>query len=238
MSPLPNGNNGYVNGDHGSNHANQYDHPYRDGGTIAERRDQRAGGYGGFDGNISNLAVPPDAEQGTSVPFDEQATGTYNGYAYPQQRAVDRSHGVGQGSGVTRERDGLSAPTLYGNGPGGRQIEESLDAQIAEKHFLVAVDLLQDALRTIRRSEMESISALSDLRVYFSNQETVRLHVMLSLTDILVEELHDHLYLKNPECQDRWKTYLSTTQGPGESTPTSLRESAIYTVQTQPLINT
>lgn len=51
---------------------------------------------------------------------------------------------------------------------------ESLDARIAEKHFLGAVDLLQDALRMIRKSEMESIGGLSDLRVYFSNQETVR----------------------------------------------------------------
>jgi exocyst complex component 4 len=32
---------------------------------------------------------------------------------------------------------------------------------------------LQGALRMIRRSEMESIGALSDLRVYLSNQEHV-----------------------------------------------------------------
>ena len=47
---------------------------------------------------------------------------------------------------------------------------------------------------------MENIGALTDLRIYFSNQET-------SLTDILIEELHDHLYLKSPYCQDRWKPY-------------------------------
>ena len=34
--------------------------------------------------------------------------------------------------------------------------------------------------------------------MYFSNQES-------SLTDILLEELHDHLYLKSPYCQNRWK---------------------------------
>lgn len=77
-------------------------------------------------------------------------------------------------------------------------VPEQLDARISDKHFLPAVDLLQDALRIIRRSEMENIGALTDLRIYFSNQET-------SLTDILVEELHDHLYLKSPYCQDRWK---------------------------------
>lgn len=47
---------------------------------------------------------------------------------------------------------------------------------------------------------MENIGALTDLRIYFSNQET-------SLTDILIEELHDHLYLKSPYCQDRWKPH-------------------------------
>lgn len=79
-------------------------------------------------------------------------------------------------------------------------VPEQLDARISDKHFLLAVDLLQDALRMIRKSEMENIGALTDLRVYFSNQET-------SLTDILIEELHDHLYLKSPYCLNRWKPY-------------------------------
>ena len=79
-------------------------------------------------------------------------------------------------------------------------VPEQLDARISEKHFLAAVDLLQDALRMIRKSEMEKIGALTDLRMYFTNQET-------SLTDILIEELHDHLYLKSPYCHDRWTPY-------------------------------
>ena len=79
-------------------------------------------------------------------------------------------------------------------------IPEQLDAKISDKHFLPAVDSLQSALRMIRRPEMENVGALTDLRIYFSNQET-------SLTDILIEELHDHLYLKSPYCQDRWKPY-------------------------------
>jgi len=55
-----------------------------------------------------------------------------------------------------------------------QQVPENLDARISEKRFLTAVDVLQDALRLIRRSELEDIGALTDLRVYFSNQETVR----------------------------------------------------------------
>ncbi|KAF3053262.1 hypothetical protein E8E11_006896 [Didymella keratinophila] len=79
-------------------------------------------------------------------------------------------------------------------------VPEKLEARISEKRFLTAVDILQDALRMIRKSEMENIGALNDLRTYLSNQE-------VSLTDILIEELHGHLYLKSPYCEDRWKEY-------------------------------
>lgn len=79
-------------------------------------------------------------------------------------------------------------------------IPEKLEARISEKRFLTAVDILQEALRMILKSEMEKIGALSDLRTYLTNQE-------VSLTDILIEELHSHLYLKSPYCEDRWKQY-------------------------------
>jgi exocyst complex component 4 len=52
-------------------------------------------------------------------------------------------------------------------------VPEKLEARISEKRFLIAVEILQGALRMIRRSEMESVGALSDLRVYLSNQEHV-----------------------------------------------------------------
>ena len=83
-------------------------------------------------------------------------------------------------------------------------VPEQLDARISEKRFLSAVDILQDALRMLRKSEMEPIGALSDLQTYFNNQEA-------SLIDILIEELHDHVYLKSIYCQDRWKPYKANT---------------------------
>jgi exocyst complex component 4 len=52
-------------------------------------------------------------------------------------------------------------------------IPEKLEARISEKRFLSAVELLQDALKTMRNPEMDKIGALSDLRVYLSNQEHV-----------------------------------------------------------------
>ncbi|GAB7362187.1 hypothetical protein MBLNU230_g2213t1 [Neophaeotheca triangularis] len=79
-------------------------------------------------------------------------------------------------------------------------VPERLEAQISEKRFLGAVDTLLEALKLIRKPDMEEIGALSELRVYLSNQE-------ISLTDILVEELHSHLYLRSPYCEERWRSH-------------------------------
>lgn len=87
-----------------------------------------------------------------------------------------------------------------------RLVPDQLEARISEKRFLTAVDILQTALRRIRVPALDEIGALSDLRSYLANQET-------ALTDILIEELHDHLYLKSPYCQERWQ-FLAQGQGP------------------------
>ncbi|CAZ79734.1 unnamed protein product [Tuber melanosporum] len=79
-------------------------------------------------------------------------------------------------------------------------VPEKLEARISEKRFLTAVEVLSDALKVIKQPEMMEIGALSDLRTYLGSQES-------SLADILIEELHNHLYLKSPYCMDRWKPY-------------------------------
>ncbi|KAM7218236.1 putative exocyst complex component sec8 [Rhypophila decipiens] len=86
-----------------------------------------------------------------------------------------------------------------------RTVPDQLEARISEKRFLTAVEVLQNALRRLRKPELDEIGALSDLRSYLANQET-------ALMDILVEELHEHLYLKSPYCQDRWQN-LAKNQG-------------------------
>jgi exocyst complex component 4 len=83
-----------------------------------------------------------------------------------------------------------------------------LEAHMAEKRFLRAVETLQDALKLMHKPDMEDIGALTDLRVYFSNQEH-------SITDILIQELHSHLYLKSPYCQERWKQYTNRSAATG-----------------------
>jgi exocyst complex component 4 len=86
-----------------------------------------------------------------------------------------------------------------------RAVPDQLEARISEKRFLTAVEVLQTALRKLRKPELDDIGALSDLRGYLANQET-------ALMDILVEELHEHLYLKSPYCQERWQS-LAKAQG-------------------------
>ncbi|TVY26104.1 putative exocyst complex component, partial [Lachnellula hyalina] len=89
-------------------------------------------------------------------------------------------------------------------------VPDQLEARISEKRFLTAVDILQTALRRIRVPALDEIGALSDLRSYLANQES-------ALTDILIEELHDHLYLKSPYCQERWQTLAKGQGGIGEN---------------------
>lgn len=86
-----------------------------------------------------------------------------------------------------------------------RAVPDQLEARISEKRFLTAVEVLHNALRKLRRPELDGIGALNDLRSYLANQET-------ALMDILVEELHEHLYLKSPYCQERWQS-LAKSQG-------------------------
>ncbi|KAK4894962.1 exocyst subunit [Elasticomyces elasticus] len=83
-----------------------------------------------------------------------------------------------------------------------RLLPDLLDTQISEKRFLAAVATLQEGLALIRKPELAELGALSELKLRLSNQEQF-------LADHLVEELHNHLYLKSPYCEGRWKA-LST----------------------------
>ncbi|KAH8821494.1 Sec8 exocyst complex component-specific domain-containing protein [Xylogone sp. PMI_703] len=93
-----------------------------------------------------------------------------------------------------------------------RLVPDQLEARISEKRFLTAVNILQKALRRIRAPELDGVGALNELRSYFANQET-------ALTDILTEELHDHLYLKSPYCQERWQNLAKGNGGVSKDKP-------------------
>ncbi|KAK6349582.1 hypothetical protein TWF696_005867 [Orbilia brochopaga] len=81
-----------------------------------------------------------------------------------------------------------------------RDVPEKLDLRMGEKRFLTAVDILMEGLKNINKPDLKGIGALQDLRRGLQDQES-------SLAEILVEELHSHLYLKSPYCDGRWKPY-------------------------------
>ncbi|KAF3913689.1 hypothetical protein AA313_de0202028 [Arthrobotrys entomopaga] len=81
-----------------------------------------------------------------------------------------------------------------------RDVPERLDLRMGEKHFLTAVDILMEGLKNSNRPELKGIGALHDLQRGLKDQES-------SLAEILVEELHSHLYLKSPYTDGRWNSY-------------------------------
>ncbi|KAG0336778.1 hypothetical protein BG004_007907 [Podila humilis] len=83
-----------------------------------------------------------------------------------------------------------------------KEVPAKLETYIREKHFLAAVKLLVSATKTISKPEMVQVGALSDLTRFFNEQQE-------SLAEILMEELHNHLYLKSPYCDSRWANYTT-----------------------------
>lgn len=97
-----------------------------------------------------------------------------------------------------------------------------LESLISEKRLLQAAVLLVKSLKTISKPDMVDIGAVADLRTYLTTQESVcpvhafhrrmsltffYFHFLQSLRDILIEELHSHLYLKAFWCDRRWSPY-------------------------------
>ncbi|KAI5124169.1 hypothetical protein M0805_000977 [Coniferiporia weirii] len=81
-----------------------------------------------------------------------------------------------------------------------KSIPDALESLISEKRLLQAAGLLMRSLKSIRKPEMLDIGAVSDLRTYLIGQET-------ALRDILIDELHSHLFLKSFWCDSRWGPY-------------------------------
>ncbi|KAH9996469.1 Sec8 exocyst complex component-specific domain-containing protein [Russula vinacea] len=82
-----------------------------------------------------------------------------------------------------------------------RLVPDVLESLISEKRLLQAAVLLVRSLKTIKKQDMLDIGAVADLRAYFIGQES-------ALRDILIDELHNHLYLKSFWCETRWAAYI------------------------------
>ncbi|CAI2168626.1 9696_t:CDS:10 [Funneliformis geosporum] len=81
-----------------------------------------------------------------------------------------------------------------------KEMIQKLEVLLRDKHFLTAAKMLLDAIKSLEKKEMIGIGALSDLRRYLKAQQN-------SLHEVLIEELHNHLYLKNSYCDSRWVKY-------------------------------
>ncbi|CAH1761821.1 7912_t:CDS:10 [Entrophospora sp. SA101] len=81
-----------------------------------------------------------------------------------------------------------------------KETPSRLEVLLREKHFLTASRMLLDSIRVMEKKEMAGVGALSDLRRYLKAQQT-------SLHELLIEELHNHLYLKSSYCDSRWVQY-------------------------------
>ena len=114
-----------------------------------------------------------------------------------------------------------------------RLVPDVLESLISEKRLLQAAVLLVRSLKTIKKQDMLDIGAVADLRAYLIGQESVRAicfvdadmpsitnHYVQALRDILIDELHNHLYLKSFWCENRWVAYVVGQQSSESSRST------------------
>ena len=124
MSQLPNGNNGYPNGDHRSNTANPYDQSYRNRAAAPDNQDRWPGGYGGFQSSGNAYPSNLGTEEHVPTSSDDHYGSANDGSRHAGPRFGDRSQAERYlGSRTIGPDAAQNASSLYGSGPGGRQIE-------------------------------------------------------------------------------------------------------------------
>ncbi|KAG2192041.1 hypothetical protein INT46_011644 [Mucor plumbeus] len=101
-----------------------------------------------------------------------------------------------------------------------RTTPEKIDAMMESKHVLSASKLLTSSTKQALSKDMMQIGALDDVRRTLASQKN-------TLYDLLIEELHNHLYLKNSYCDNRWSVYTPRQQDLPETTikPRKFKES-------------
>ncbi|RUS32021.1 hypothetical protein BC938DRAFT_476467 [Jimgerdemannia flammicorona] len=109
-----------------------------------------------------------------------------------------------------------------------RTTPDRLETLLNEKHFLTATNVLSKAIKTLNEKEMIQIGALEDIRRGLTSQKTV-------LHETLIEELHNHLYLKNSYCDSRWSKYTPDQEElpDAENAPKSVSETVVILAKTK-----
>jgi exocyst complex component 4 len=102
-----------------------------------------------------------------------------------------------------------------------KTVADVLESLISEKRLLQAAILLVRSLKIINNQDMNEIGAMADLRTYLNGQETARnpmvsvstyFNSFQALREILIDELHNHLYLKSVFTGTRWSAYIPNQQ--------------------------
>lgn len=73
-----------------------------------------------------------------------------------------------------------------------KTVPEKLENFLSEKHFLTAVDLLMDALKTAEKKDLMDIGAVQDLFNYLKGQESVSRNIFKYPSDIEVYSRDPH----------------------------------------------
>ncbi|OBZ83789.1 putative exocyst complex component sec8 [Choanephora cucurbitarum] len=86
-----------------------------------------------------------------------------------------------------------------------RTTPEKIENMMDSKLVLGASKLLVSSTKQAMNKDMIKIGALDDVRRSLLSQKN-------ALYDLIIEELHDHLYLKNAHCDNRWSAYVPQQQ--------------------------
>lgn len=78
-------------------------------------------------------------------------------------------------------------------------VPDQFELQISQKLFLSAYETLSNATVTANKETLQ-IPALDGMKGYLQNQG-------IELYSVLIEELHNHIYLKSPYTDNRWHAY-------------------------------
>ncbi|KAJ1967385.1 exocyst subunit, partial [Dimargaris xerosporica] len=75
-----------------------------------------------------------------------------------------------------------------------KAISEEIEELTSKKQYLLAVEKLLEGLKVINSPEMRQVGALTDLRAQVTKEKN-------EIHEVIIEELHNHVYLKSPYCE-------------------------------------
>ncbi|TIA84297.1 hypothetical protein E3P77_00076 [Wallemia ichthyophaga] len=81
-----------------------------------------------------------------------------------------------------------------------RSVPDMLESLITDKRWIEAVVLLNKSLTIVNLPSLTDVGAIVDLRLFLLSQDN-------ALRELLIEELHNHVYLKTYHTDNLWRAY-------------------------------